>query len=286
MPLPPAAQEEEEREDWLTTYADAITLLMAFFVMLLSFSKIDIPAFEEAAAGIKNEIGMGPKETSPIATLEIEIEDVVYNMQADQVVKVSTDDNGIVIELSSSAFYKPGSADIREAAFPVLEKIAEMLLAPKYRFYNVEVEGHTDDIPIHTDRFPSNWELSAGRASAVVRYYISKKMDPERLKVTGFADTRPKLPNRDENGKSIRENQAANRRVNIRVFPMDLAERDALLEKIDERAEAARIKKEKEKARKEAEKNAPAEESGTAPETRPRDTGEPPAEPEQPNLNR
>lgn len=293
MPLPPDSQEEVESEDWLTTYADAITLLMAFFVMLLNFSKIDIPAFEEAAAGIKNEIGMGPKETSPIANLEIEIEDVVYNMQADQVIKVSTDDNGIVIELSSSAFYKPGSADIREAAFPVLEKIAEMLLAPKYRFYNVEVEGHTDDIPIHTDRFPSNWELSAGRASAVVRYYISKKMDPERLKATGFADTRPKLPNRDEDGNSIRENQAANRRVNIRVFPMNLPERDALLEKIDERAEAARIKKEKEKerarekARKEAEKNAPAEESRTAPGIQqPQDTGEPPAEPEQTNLER
>ncbi len=293
MPLPPAAQDEEESEDWLTTYADAITLLMAFFVMLLNFSKIDIPAFEEAAAGIKNEIGMGPKETSPTATLELEIEDVVYNMQADQVVKVTTDEKGIVIELSSSAFYKPGSADIREAAFPVLEKIGEMLMAPKYRFYNVEVEGHTDDDPIHTDRFPSNWELSAGRATAVVRFYLEKNMDPERLKATGFAETRPKLPNRDENGNPIRENQAVNRRVNIRVFSMDLAEREVLLEKIDQRAEAARIKKEKEKerarekARKEAEKNAPVEENGEPPpETQPQDSGEPPAEPEPTNLER
>src|SRR3989344_5781482 len=106
MALPPK-EFEEDKEDWLTTYADAITLLMAFFVMLLSFTKYDIPAFDEAAAAIKTNIGK-QQATSPIQLLKIEVQDLVYNMQADQVVKVDKDDKGVVIELSGSAFYVPG----------------------------------------------------------------------------------------------------------------------------------------------------------------------------------
>ena len=83
----PPKEFEEDKEDWLTTYADAITLLMAFFVMLLSFTKYDIPAFDEAAAAIKTNIGK-QQATSPIQLLKIEVQDLVYNMQADQVVKV------------------------------------------------------------------------------------------------------------------------------------------------------------------------------------------------------
>ena len=128
MEAPP--EEVEEKEDWLITYADAITLLMAFMVMLLTFSEYDIPAFEEAAAAIQSNL-TGKDATSPIQLLRIDVQDVVYNMQADQVVKVETDGKGIVIELSSSAFYKPGSAELREEALPVLEKMALTLLAPR-----------------------------------------------------------------------------------------------------------------------------------------------------------
>ncbi|MAE43824.1 MAG: hypothetical protein CMF63_02325, partial [Magnetovibrio sp.] len=127
-------------ESWLATYADAITLLMAFFVMLLNFSKIDIPKFEEAAAGIANEIGMGQKEqSSPISIMKFDMQDVVYEMQADEVVEVETDDKGITIELASSAFYRPGSADLRDQALPVLKTMADMLKGPKYKYYNIEI---------------------------------------------------------------------------------------------------------------------------------------------------
>lgn len=196
-------------ESWLATYADAITLLMAFFVMLLNFSKIDIPKFEEAAAGIANEIGMGQKEqSSPISIMKFDMQDVVYEMQADEVVEVETDDKGITIELASSAFYKPGSADLRDQALPVLKTMADMFKAPKYKYYNIEIEGHTDDDPISTVRYPSNWELSAGRASGVVRYFISQGIDMERMKAVGYAETQPKLPNRDADGNPIKENQS------------------------------------------------------------------------------
>lgn len=232
MSIPMSQPPEEDKEDWLTTYADAITLLMAFFVMLLNFSKIDIPAFEEAAAGIANEIGMGPKELSPISLMTLELEDMVYDMQADEVVGIEKDDKGVVIELASSAFYMPGSAEIRSEAFPVLNEIVGMLTQPRYRNYIVEVEGHTDDDPIHTALFPSNWELSTRRATRVVRFFIEKNMDHTRLKAAGFAETRPKVPNRDEQGNPIPENQAENRRVLIRVYPMSMEERDALTRRI------------------------------------------------------
>ena len=224
---------EAPNEDWITTYADAITLLMAFFVMLLNFSKINIPMFEEVAAGIKDEIGTGEPTVTPTQNMKIDVQDVVYEMQADEAVNVGTDDQGVVIELASSAFYKPGSADIRPDAFPVLQKMAQTLDSPRYQTYVIEIEGHTDDDPIHTARYPSNWELSAGRASGVVRLFIEYGMDGTRMKATGFAETRPKVPNRDANGAPIRENQSTNRRVLIRGYPMSLDERKEMQEKIE-----------------------------------------------------
>lgn len=224
MPAPKPKKKEEEKEDWLVTYADAITLLMAFFVMLLTFAEYDIPAFEEAAAAIAEQVG-GRQETTPTLELQIAIQDVTFNMQADQVVNVTKDKKGLVIELASNAFYKPGSAEILEQAKPVLEGIVKTIAAPRYDFYLVEVEGHTDDDPISTERFPSNWELSVGRASRVVRFFEEHGFLSTRLKATGYGETRPKVPNRNEAGEAIRENQAINRRVNIRVTPMSLDQR-------------------------------------------------------------
>ncbi len=228
MALPPK-EFEEDKEDWLTTYADAITLLMAFFVMLLSFTKYDIPALEEAAAAFKVTIGKQDQATSPIQLLKLDVQDVVYNMQADQVVTIDKDDKGLVIDLASSAFYQPGSAEIREEAAPVLVKISQTLNAPRYLPYHVDVEGHTDDDPISTERFPSNWELSAVRATRVVRFFADQGVDVVRMKATGFAETQPKAPNRDAEGRPVKENQAKNRRVTVRVYPMQKEQREAFL---------------------------------------------------------
>lgn len=223
---------KEESEDWMTTYADSVTLLMCFFVMLLSMAKFDVAAFEEASQAIKNQVNK-TDDASPLATLKIDVQDIVFGMQADQVVSVGSDDRGVVIELASNAFFKPGSAEIREEAAPVLQKMAQTLKAPRYEFYVMEVEGHTDDIPIKTERFPSNWELSAGRASSVVRYLASQEIDARKFKAVGFAETRPKAPHRDAQGKSIPDNQVLNRRVNIRVSPMSYEERKMFAKKIE-----------------------------------------------------
>jgi len=222
----PEPAEEAPDESWMATFADMVTLLMAFFVMLLNFSKIDIPAFQEAAAGIANEIGMGKDEATPITAMKEAFEDVVAEMQADQVVDVQTDEEGnITIELASAAFYKSGSADFRAQAIPVLQKIGELLNAPRFKAYQLEIAGHTDDDPIKTAKFPSNWELSSGRATSIIRYFITLGMDHRRMKAAGYADTRPKYPNRDKDGNPIKENQLENRRIFMTATPMSLQER-------------------------------------------------------------
>ncbi len=228
MAAPKSEPPEENSEDWLTTFADAITLLMAFFVMLLTFAEFDIPAYEELTSAVAANIGGRDKQTTT-QSLKIDAQDLVYEMQADQVVTVGTDEKGVVIELQSNAFFKPASAEIVPAAIPVLKKLSDTLASPNYELYNVVVEGHTDDGQINTKQFPSNWELSAARASSVVRLFEENNVARERLKATGYADTRPKVPNRDLEGKPIPENRATNRRVVLRLHPMSLDERDAYI---------------------------------------------------------
>lgn len=221
--------DDAEQEAWLITYADAITLIMLFFLLLLSMASFDVTKFEAAAEGIQRDVA-NREIGRPINDLKIDVQDVVFSMQADQVVSVSIDERGVVIELASGAFYRSGSAEFREEAVPVLQKIALLLASPRYKNFSMEVEGHTDDLPIKTERFPTNWELSASRAARVVRFLTaegdeSRRIDPRRTRAVGLAETRPKLPNRDEAGKPIPENQNANRRINIRVYPMSFEER-------------------------------------------------------------
>ena len=224
----------EEPDDMMTTYADAITLLMAFFVMLLTFSEYDVPAYQEAAAAIANEIGHGEKDAqSDTQTLKIDVEDIVFEMQADQVVDVKLDTKGVVIDLAGGAFFQPGNAKLNEAAVPVLEKITNMIKAEKFKLYNIEVGGHSDPSPISTEMFPSNWELSSARASTVVRFFGTSGIMYEKMRAIGFASTRPKVPNYDLPGEPIPENQQTNRRISIRVYPMSIDEQARFNIKVD-----------------------------------------------------
>ncbi len=247
LPPPKPEPAEEDAEDWLTTYADAITLLMAFFVMLLTFAEFDIPAYEELQSAIASSIGDRDEQTTT-ESLKIDVQDIVYESQADQAVTVESDDRGVVIELQSNAFFKPGSAELVPAAIPVLQKLADTLTSPRYELYNVIVAGHTDDESINTPQFPSNWELSGGRAATVVRLFVGNQVDRIRLHATGLADTRPKVPNNDLDGTPIPENRAINRRVALHLSPMSLKERDAYVAA----QEFKRRLQEKEKKKKES----------------------------------
>ena len=228
MAKKPAECEEVADESWMATFADAITLLMAFFVMLLTFVEYDVPAFDEAAEAISDRVG-GGGPPAPKKLLKMELEDAVYEMQAAQAVSINRDSKGLVIELNGGAFFYPGTASLREEAIPVLKRMGETLAAPDYSCFNIEIEGHTDDVPIRTANFPSNWELSSGRSARVVRFFIEEKLEPFRFHSMGFAHTKPKVPNRDTDGNPLPENQETNRRIQMRVELMRLEEQERCL---------------------------------------------------------
>jgi flagellar motor protein MotB len=126
-------------------------------------------------------------------------------------------------EISSAAFFDSGSATLSTPGESILRDMAVDLKSDRFKDYQITVEGHTDDAPISTARFPSNWELSTARASAVVHFFLDQGIPAMRLRAAGYADTFPKAPNRDANGIAIPQNQSQNRRVVIRLERIERA---------------------------------------------------------------
>lgn len=209
---------DEVKEDWLITYADAITILMAFFVMMFSVSEPSPEKFKEVAGGILAEIAGkdAAQKQQPFMMMSKDANSAIEEMK-EKNTEMSSSSRGMSFNFDSSDMFKPGAAELRETAHDKLDRVAQLVTLMGKQNYMVEVEGHTDDIPIATKQFPSNWELSSARASAVVRFLISRGVDRERLMAIGMSDTQPKAPNRDDAGQPIPENQAGNRRVLIRI---------------------------------------------------------------------
>ena len=206
--------EEEPSEDWLITYADAITLLMAFFVIMFAISEPSQEKFEEVTGGIMRSL-TGEQQSQPFQDVREQL--TAVSVASGEQTQVKSSRRGVTFDFKSGKMFAPGSADILPDAIPTLDRVAQLIAFMGIDNYRVEVEGHTDDVPISTAEFPSNWELSAGRAAAVVRFLIGRGVKPDRLTALGFADTKPEAPNRDEFGMPIKENQETNRRVVIRV---------------------------------------------------------------------
>lgn len=224
-------------ERWLLTYADMITLLMAFFIMMYSMSVLNREKFAKAAAGLRAQFGpqkwrfssgagagaadapsraisQRKKAVEPQMTLESvqqQLEDYIKANELEMVVMTEQETRGLVISMvSDNLLFDKGKAELRLQALELLDQIAGLL----EQIPNpVSVEGHTCDIPISTSRFPSNWELSAARACSVIRYLIDEHgIAPRRLSAAGFADTRPVVPNTSP------EARARNRRVDIVIL--------------------------------------------------------------------
>lgn len=213
---PPPPKEEPEDESWLATYADAITLLMAFFILLVSVSKVDLALYEEVAEGINEQVNKKERK-APTKNLKADATEIVQEMTDGKALKVGVDDSGIVLEFDSSTFFLPGTAQVIEAAYPVIAAVSELVNSPQYVVFNMDIEGHTDDDPINTLQFPSNWELGAARAASVLRIMNENGTDINRMRVLSYASTRPKVPNRLEDGTPIPENKSQNRRVVMRI---------------------------------------------------------------------
>jgi chemotaxis protein MotB len=201
---------------WLATYGDMITLLMCFFVIFFSISEVNIALFEDLKNGFESDITN--KETkSPISLLAKQL-DSIYDNPADDNLDVEVDllKRGINIRLASKDLFKSGDAKLSRSGRKTVDDIANSLLSIVER-YNLtcDIEGHTDDTPIRSYKFPSNWELSASRAANVLRQMIDSGIPKEQSRAIGFSDIRPIIEPRDSTGSLVKGARAANRRVEI-----------------------------------------------------------------------
>ena len=219
MPDQLPKKKEVNADDWQGTYGDCVTLLLCFFVMLLAASKMDTVVFEQIRSGMTREFMNQPAD-NPLALLRSDLDDDLRALQMDSQLSLGSDHMGLILDIESDAFFSPGSAVLKAESIPVLRRLASTLNASRYNIFRFEVQGHTDDTPIHTDLYPSNWELSAARAAAVTRFLIQNGIEPTRLRVVGLADNQPLYPNRDAYDEPIEYNQQRNRRVRVRMDPV------------------------------------------------------------------
>jgi len=204
-------------EDWLISYADMVTLLMCFFLAMASISKVDMGLFEQMKKGLRADVGKQKETPTPIAEIKHDLDSLLREEKKAGNVSVDQNSEGIVLEFSSSAFYQVGKAEFNPDAGAILDKVTGAIKGITYYKFQIDIEGHTDNVPIKSLQFPSNWELSVNRATNIVKYLIGEGISADRLKAAGYADTKPKVPNTDSAGVAIPDNQARNRRIVLRI---------------------------------------------------------------------
>lgn len=201
---------------WLATYGDMITLLMCFFVIFFSISEVNIALFEDLKNGFESDITN--KETkSPISLLAKQLDSIYDNPVDDNLdVEVELINRGINIKLASNDLFRSGDAQLSRSGRKTVDDISSSLLSIVER-YNLtcDIEGHTDDTPIRSYKFPSNWELSASRAANVLRQMIDSGIPKDQSRAIGFADIKPIIEPRDSTGSLVKGARAINRRVEI-----------------------------------------------------------------------
>ena len=206
-------------EDYMPTFADMVTLLMAFFVLLYAMSDPDPGKFEDFSEAMHEELS-GEEIESEFEQLTENLQEIIDEQEISDKVDIELTPNGIEIQMEGKALFAGCSADILSDMEPVISSISnvitELLDNSEYKGYMIEVEGHTDNLPpTPCPNFETNWELSAYRATGVVEQFLSSGIQKNKLKAIAMADSAPLVPNMDENGNYILENQAKNRRVEI-----------------------------------------------------------------------
>lgn len=201
----------EPRVEWIYTYGDMVTLLLCFFVLLFAMSKTNEEKFKAVAASFRGGPPASPHmftgAPSPMDTLE-------NNMRksdiSSEVTDMTVDDRGIAVSLSDTAMFAPGSAIPTKAGVEMVEKFARILYAIPNR---IVIEGHTDNTPINTKYYPSNWELSAARAASIARLLEEFGIESKRMEIAAYGMTRPKVSNDSPELKQV------NRRIDILIKP-------------------------------------------------------------------
>lgn len=215
---------------WLVTYADLMTILLVFFVLLYTLAFFEKEKYKSAVERVKvqvdedaNLIGlMELMELPEHKDTQITIEDITGLKSRQKTLfenitrfaKINSPDQEIstrilkgkiIVNINGKALFPSGSSSLNPQAIWIFDEIIQIL--DDYPEYNINIKGHTDNIPISTSAFPSNWELSAVRATTVLKYLILRGISPKRLTATGYGDSMPLVPNTSE------ENRALNRRV-------------------------------------------------------------------------
>ena len=219
-----------EDTSWLVTYGDMVTLLMVFFVLMFSASKINEEKYDLVAQSINQGFNSpGPDASvnptsaasqaveSPLEDAKAKFDELVLEKSLEGEMSASLSPYGLKIELSSNSLFNSGSADVKDSVQSSLKELSGIIQDLGEENYIVEIEGHTDNVPIKTAQFPSNWELSSLRAVNVARLFEAAGVKKNQLSAIAYADTRPKEPNLDTNGTAIPDNQATNRRVVVHV---------------------------------------------------------------------
>lgn len=203
-------EEHVNHERWLLTYSDLITLLMIFFIILYTISNVNNRKFSDLAQALSTVFGenhgavMGEssqplplggskKEQVQMQKLQKEIEKFINEKGIGDKVTVTIEERGLVVSLREKILFPLGSAEINDDGKLVIKTIGEFFSTmPNH----IRIEGHTDNLPIKTAQFPSNWELSTARSTNVVRYLVdSAHLNPVRLSATGYGEFKPKFPN-------------------------------------------------------------------------------------------
>jgi len=223
---------QDDHSRWLLTYADMITLLLALFIVMYSMSQIDAKRFGKMAEALNGILkggqsvldkrdddqlkkGHGVLKLGDLRMIQREVEKQFEGKGRGKEITTEVTERGLVVHILESALFDVGSADLKPHAMELLDLIYDDI---KDTPNHIRVEGHTDDRQINTVRFPSNWELSAARATEVVRYFIDDHgIAPGRISALGYGEYRPIRPN-----NSI-ENRAINRRVDIVVLTRELS---------------------------------------------------------------
>jgi len=218
--------EHDNEERWLLTYADLITLLLGLFVILYAMSKIDAGKYAELVSAMGGVFGKEkpgvlqgqpgmlqvpmPQVQNERQKIEKEIQNALGSGMKKDLVSVSQNERGITIHIMEELLFSSGSAEFKASSLIVLDSLASVL---KKIPNDIRIEGHTDNVPISTPQFPSNWHLSVARAVNAGYYLIQKHgVDAEKVSVVGYAEYRPLLPNTSD------ENRARNRRVDIVII--------------------------------------------------------------------
>ncbi|HHW57473.1 MAG TPA: flagellar motor protein MotB [Clostridia bacterium] len=219
-------ESKPNHERWLLTYSDMITLLLIFFIVMYTISSINATKFAQIAGSLTktftgtdyvigqysgNSFVPGTKgDKNTLGEIEKQLRGFVKENNLQGMVTSYIDERGLVISLQDSLLFDLGSADVKPQEREVLIRIGKML---KTLPNHIRVEGFTDNLPIHNNKFDSNWELSVIRATNVVKILVNEVgIEPDRISAVGYGEYRPVVPNDSE------EHRKLNRRVDIVIM--------------------------------------------------------------------